>query len=151
MRFGGLLLIDTRDDERAVGAGSTPEGQALQRILSELDIPPLRPVDDNHVLTRSFYLLNSLYGRNNNNPVWVEADSSGSNDGVTALIIGGRDWAGAWAADSFGRPVRPMGTGGPRAREFAYRAGVNMVMVAFTGNYKSDQVHTPILLERLGK
>ncbi|WP_375206442.1 DUF4159 domain-containing protein [Hyphococcus sp.] len=151
MRFGGLLLIDTRDDERAVGAGSTPEGQALQRILGALDIPPLRPVDDNHVLTRSFYLLNSLYGRNNNNPVWVEADSSGSNDGVTALIIGGRDWAGAWAADSFGRPVRPMGTGGPRAREFAYRAGVNMVMVAFTGNYKSDQVHTPILLERLGK
>ncbi len=151
MRFGGLLLIDTRDDERAVGAGSTPEGQALQRILGALDIPPLRPVDDSHVLTRSFYLLNSLYGRNNNNPVWVEADSSGSNDGVTALIIGGRDWIGAWAADSFGRPLRPMGSGGPRAREFAYRAGVNMVMVAFTGNYKSDQVHTPILLERLGK
>ncbi len=151
MRFGGLLLIDTRDDERAVGAGSTPEGAALQRILSALDIPPLIPVDDNHVLTRSFYLLETLNGRSNNNPVWVEADSSGSNDGVTALIIGGRDWAGAWAADSFGRPVRPMNAGGPRARELAYRAGVNMVMVAFTGNYKSDQVHTPILLERLGQ
>lgn len=151
MRFGGLLLIDTRDDERAVGAGSTPESAALQRILGALDIPPLAPVDDNHVLTRSFYLLETLNGRSNNNPVWVEADSSGSNDGVTAIIIGGRDWAGAWAADSFGRPVRPMGTGGPRARELAYRAGVNMVMVAFTGNYKSDQVHTPILLERLGQ
>ncbi|PQA89323.1 DUF4159 domain-containing protein [Hyphococcus luteus] len=151
MRFGGLLLIDTRDDERAVGAGSTPEGAALQRILGALDIPPLTPVDDDHVLTRSFYLLETLNGRSNNNPVWVEADSSGSNDGVTALIIGGRDWAGAWAADSFGRPVRPMNTGGPRARELAYRAGVNMVMVAFTGNYKSDQVHTPILLERLGQ
>ncbi|MEO1135753.1 MAG: DUF4159 domain-containing protein [Pseudomonadota bacterium] len=151
MRFGGLLLIDTRDDERSVGAGTTPEGQALQRILGALDIPPLTPVDAEHVLTRSFYLLSTLNGRTNNNPVWVEADSSGSNDGVTALIIGGRDWAGAWAADSFGRPVRPMGAGGPRARELAYRAGVNMVMVAFTGNYKSDQVHTPILLERLGK
>lgn len=151
MHFGGLLLIDTRDDERAVGAGSTPEGQALQRILGALDIPPLTPVDDQHVLSRSFYLLNSLYGRTNNNPVWVEADSSGSNDDVTSIIIGGRDWAGAWAADSFGRPVKPMGAGGPRARELAYRAGVNMVMVAFTGNYKSDQVHTPILLERLGK
>lgn len=151
MRFGGLLLIDTRDDERAVGAGSTPEGQALQRILGELDIPPLAPVDGNHVLTRSFYLLDALYGRMNDNPVWVEADSSGSNDGVTAIIIGGRDWAGAWAADRFGNPVRPMTSGGPRAREFAYRAGVNMVMVAFTGNYKSDQVHTPILLERLGR
>ena len=151
MRFGGLLLIDTRDDERSVGAGSTPEGAALQRIMGALDIPPLTPVNNTHVLTRSFYLLETLNGRTNNNPVWVEADSSGSNDGVTAIIIGGRDWAGAWAADSFGRPLRPMGTGGPRARELAYRAGVNMVMVAFTGNYKSDQVHTPILLERLGK
>ncbi len=152
MRFGGLLVIDTRDDERAVSAGSTPEGAALQRILGALDIPPLTPVDNKHVLTRSFYLLDTLNGRANNNPVWVEADSSGSNDGVTALIIGGRDWAGAWATDSFGRPVRPRGAGGgPRARELAYRAGVNMVMVAFTGNYKSDQVHTPILLERLGK
>ncbi len=151
MRFGGLLVIDTRDDERSVGAGSTAEGEALQRILSQLNIPPLTPVDDTHVLMRSFYLLNTLTGRMNNNPVWVEAESSGANDGVTAVIIGGRDWAGAWAADSFGRPARPMGPGGPRAREFAYRTGVNMVMVAFTGNYKSDQVHTPILLERLGK
>jgi len=151
MRFGGLLLIDTRDDERAVGGGATPEGESLRRILGELDIPPLTPVDNTHVLTRSFYLLNTLTGRINNNPVWVEADSSGTNDGVTALIIGGRDWAGAWAADEFGRPVRPMGAGGPRDRELAYRAGVNMVMVAFTGNYKSDQVHTPILLQRLGR
>ena len=33
----------------------------------------------------------------------------------------------------------------------AYRAGVNIVMVAFTGNYKSDQVHAPVLLQRLGR
>ena len=156
MQFGGLMLIDTRDDERAVGAGSTPEGEALQRILRGLNIPPLTPVTNEHVLTRSFYLLNNLSGRMNNNPVWVEADSSGTNDGVTAVIIGGRDWAGAWAADSFGNPVKPMGPArcldSPvNPRECTYRAGVNMVMVALTGNYKSDQVHTPILLERLGK
>ena len=36
-------------------------------------------------------------------------------------------------------------------RECAYRAGVNIIMVALTGNYKSDQVHTPVLLERLGR
>lgn len=156
MRFGGLLVIDTRDDERSVGAGTTPEGETLQRILAQLNIPPLTPVDETHVLMRSFYLLNSLTGRMNNNPVWVEAGSSGSNDGVTSVIIGGRDWAGAWAADSFGRPARPMGPARclekyVDPRQCAYRAGVNMVMVAYTGNYKSDQVHTPILLERLGQ
>lgn len=151
MRFGGLIVFDTRDDERAIGPGSTPEAQALQRLLSQLNIPPLAPVAREHVLTRSFYLLPDLFGRQRNNPVWVAAEGGGANDGVTPVIIGGRDWAGAWATDSFGRPLRSMGQGGERARELAYRAGVNIVMVAFTGNYKSDQVHTPILLERLGR
>ena len=154
MRFGGLILFDTRDDERAV-AGTTPEAQAFQAILSQLDIPPLAPVDAEHVLSRSFYLMNDLPGRVGGGPIWAQAGASGANDGVTPVIIGGRDWAGAWATDSFGRPVRPMsrssGRSGDRGRELAYRAGVNMVMVALTGNYKSDQVHTPILLERLGR
>ncbi|MEQ8934814.1 MAG: DUF4159 domain-containing protein, partial [Amphiplicatus sp.] len=97
------------------------------------------------------YLLDDLYGRMRNNPVWVQAAESGPNDGVTPLIIGGRDWAGAWAADRYGQPMRPIARGGERARELSYRAGINIVMVAFTGNYKSDQVHTPILLERLGR
>ncbi len=158
MRFGGLILFDTRDDERAIGAQTTPEGAALQRVLSQLNIPPLTPVDRNHVLSRSFYLLSDLHGRVGHNPVWVASDTAGSNDGVTPVIIGGRDWAGAWATDQFGREVRQMGqwsrpaavcSGGKR--ECAYRAGVNIVMVAFTGNYKSDQVHTPVLLERLGR
>jgi Domain of unknown function (DUF4159)/Aerotolerance regulator N-terminal len=151
MRFGGLVLFDTRDDERAIGPGSTPELQALQNILTKLDTPPLTPVEGANVLLRSFYLLPELQGRLRANPVWVQADASSANDGVTPLIIGGRDWAGAWATDQFGRPLRPMPRGGERARELAYRAGVNMVMVALTGNYKSDQVHTPILLERLGQ
>ena len=152
MRSGGLVVFDTRDDERAIGGAQTPERAALQQLLSELDIPPLAPVKSGHVLTRSFYLLNDLPGRLSGNQVWIQDGAGGSsNDGVTPLIISGRDWAGAWAADSFGRPVRPMGRGGERARELAYRAGVNMVMVALTGNYKADQVHTPILLERLGR
>ena len=82
--------------------------------------------------------------------VWVQA-GEGPNDSVTPLIIGGRDWAGAWASDALARPLFPMTQGGERARAVAMRAGINMAMVAFTGNYKLDQVHTPILLERLGR
>ena len=44
----------------------------------------------------------------------------------------------------------PLVPGEPRQREFAFRAGVNIVMYALTGNYKADQVHIPALLERLG-
>ncbi len=154
MRFGGLLVFDTRDDERAVAGASTPEREALQGILRRLDLPALAPAPPDHVLLRSFYLLPDLPGRMIANPVWVQA-GGGPNDSVTPIIIGGRDWAGAWAkdgnSDATSRPLYPMAVGGERAREIAYRAGVNMVMVALTGNYKSDQVHTPILLERLGR
>ena len=38
-----------------------------------------------------------------------------------------------------------------RQREMAHRFGVNLVMYALTGNYKSDQVHVPAILERLGQ
>lgn len=150
MRFGGLIVFDTRDDERAVAGLDTPERAALREILGQIDTPPLTPLPRDHVLTRSFYLLDDLSGRMDDNPVWVQSAGS-DNDGVTPLIIGGRDWAGAWATDGFGRPLRPMARGGERARELTYRAGVNIAMVAYTGNYKSDQVHTPILLERLGR
>lgn len=150
MRFGGLLVFDTRDDERAVGGAGTPERLALQAILRRLDVPPLAPTPPDHVLLRSFYLLPDLPGRMIAGPVWVQS-GDGPNDSVTPIIIGGRDWAGAWASDAAARPLYPMAAGGERAREIAYRAGINMVMVALTGNYKSDQVHTPILLERLGR
>lgn len=161
MRFGGLIVFDTRDDERAVTGVDTPEGAALKNILSGLDMPPLAPVSEDHVLYRSFYLLADLGGRMATRPVWVQA-GGGPNDSVTPVIIGGRDWAGAWASNALGEPLLPVRTTArpctngegavPRSpRECAVRAGVNMVMVALTGNYKSDQVHTPILLERLGK
>ncbi|MEQ1929413.1 MAG: DUF4159 domain-containing protein [Parvularculaceae bacterium] len=159
MRFGGLLVFDTRDDERSAAGASTPEQSALRDILGQLDVPPLMPLPRDHVLTKSFYLLTDLPGRTADAVVWVQAQGS-ANDGVTPIIIGGRDWASAWATDDFGRPLRAvMGRGDcvanaepgkePTVQECAFRAGINIAMVAYTGNYKSDLVHTTILLQRL--
>ena len=69
------------------------------------------------------------------------------------MVIGGNDWASAWAINRDGQPLYPVGRGyaGDRQREIAFRFGVNLVMYALTGNYKSDQVHVPALLERLGQ
>jgi hypothetical protein len=36
-------------------------------------------------------------------------------------------------------------------RELAYRFGINLVIYALTGNYKTDQVHAPALLQRMGR
>ena len=74
------------------------------------------------------------------------------NDGVTPVVLGANDFAAAWAVDDAGIPMFPVGRGqaGDRQREIAYRFGINLIMHVLTGNYKSDQVHVPALLERLG-
>ena len=79
----------------------------------------------------------------------MEKVPSPNFDGVTSVIIGGNDWAGAWAQEDRGRfTITP---GGEQQREMAYRFGVNLLMVALAGNYKADQVHIPYILQRLHK
>ena len=164
LRTGGLILFDTRDGDVAGLGGSTPEAQALQRLARGLDVPPLEVIPRDHVLTRSFYLLQDYPGRFNAPGLWVEASAPDAeqaegmpfrnlNDGVTPVIIGGNDWASAWAVDARGVAMFPVGRGfaGERQREIAARFGINVIMHVLTGNYKSDQVHVPALLERLGE
>ncbi|MGE6741610.1 DUF4159 domain-containing protein [Allorhizobium pseudoryzae] len=162
MRNGGTVLFDTRDQLSSLDAGGAPSanGQRLQEILANIDIPPLEPTPENHVLTRTFYLLSSFPGRYSGSPLWVEARQDARNsgsqlsstgDGVTPLLITGNDFAGAWAIDDTGRAVLPTVPPDEMQREYAYRAGVNIMMYMLTGNYKADQVHVPALLERLGQ
>ena len=153
MKNGGTILFDTRD-----GREGGPASAALQTLLRRLDLPPLQRVPREHVLTKAFYLLTEFPGRQADGEVWVEARrddaepiSEALGDGVSSVIIGAGDWAGAWASDQYGRPTFSMGPGGERQREYAYRFGVNLVMYALTGNYKADQVHVPALLERMGQ
>jgi hypothetical protein len=142
MHHGGMILFDTRDQ-----GGDGPE--SLQTLAAGLDIPALIPVPGDHVLTRSFYLLRDLPGRFTDAPVFVQQGSDGTNDGVSPVVIGGNDWAAAWAVDHRGEPEFPLVPGGEQQREMAYRFGVNLVMYALTGSYKADQVHLPSILERL--
>ena len=142
---GGLILFDKRDPEQGMG-GSTA---TLRRLTMGLNIPPLQPVPAEHTLRKSFYLLDGFPGRYTDQPVWVEKTPSDQNDAVSSVIVGGNDWAAAWALDETGSPMAEIP--GERQREMAYRFGVNVVMYALTGNYKSDQIHTPIILERLGR
>lgn len=164
LRGGGMIVFDTRDAELAGLTRTTPEARRLQAISRALDIPPLEPVPEDHVLTRTFYLLQDFPGRYRGRDVWVEAAPEGAeqaegmpfrnlNDGVTPVVIGGHDWAAAWAIDDRGSPMFRIGSGmmGEQQREIAYRFGVNLVTHVLTGNYKSDQVHVPALLERLGQ
>jgi Domain of unknown function (DUF4159)/Aerotolerance regulator N-terminal len=168
MKQGGTVLFDTRD---AVLAPPGPGGEArspgmleLRAILSSLDIPELEPVPRDHVLTKTFFLLHDFPGRFTAGQLWIEALQSAKDeeeddtkrparggDGVSSIIITSNDLAGAWATRPDGQAMLPLVPGEPRQREFAFRAGVNIVMYSLTGNYKTDLVHVPALLERLGQ
>ena len=153
LRQGGMVLFDTGDAGVVVPgqAGAGPGEQRLRQLLAGLSLPPLLPVPEDHTLTRSFYLLQEFPGRFAGGMVWVDQAEASVNDGVSSVIIGGNGWAGAWATDEYGSPLYPVVPGGERQREMARRFGVNLVMYALTGNYKTDQVHIPALLERLGQ
>jgi hypothetical protein len=153
MKNGGTILFDLRDPgggAQILGRGGRGT-QALRRLTRDLEIPRLAPVPPDHVLTKSFYLMQDFPGRFSNGTLWVDAGEERVNDGVASVIVGSNDWAGAWAVNEFGRPSFAVVPGGERQREMAYRFGVNLTMYALTGNYKADQVHIPFILERLGQ
>ena len=146
MDQGGSIFIDTR------GADARP---ILQKYLAGLNIPPLQTIPANHVIRRSFYLIDDFPGRLTGGDLWVVNQSLSTHDGVSTLMIGGHDWAGGWSEMNVitrgtGDYVRQYISGLDRDQELSLRFGINLVMYALTGNYKTDQVHVNTILERLG-
>ena len=160
MKNGGTVLFDTRDALTA-RPDSAPTGEALwlSRFLAGVDVPELETVPRDHVITKTFYLLDSFVGRYTTGQTWVEAlppappdgvaRPARSGDSVSPIVITGNDLAAGWASDSDGDPLYPLVPGGTRQRELAIRGGINLVIYTLTGNYKADQVHVRDLLERL--
>lgn len=163
MKQGGTIIFDTRDAlMQRPGDTPTPEGQWLRDFAKNLDLPELEVAPRDHVITKTFYLLDNFVGRYVTGDTWVEAlppepKEGGearpirATDSVSAIVITSNDLAGAWAQDKNGQPLYPLTPGGARQREMALRGGVNLVIYTLTGNYKSDQVHVRDLLERLGQ
>jgi hypothetical protein len=124
---GGMMLIDLR---------SEPEDNLILREAG-IPLPALSPVTAEHPLYRTFYLLQDCPGRIATGTFWSERDLTTRQDNVPALFIGARDWASAWA------------NGSGQQSETALRCGLNLVLYALTGNYKTDQIHVATILERL--
>ncbi len=151
---GGTIIFDTRDQNRSVTSMmNTPNAKALRRITASLNIPPIAPIADDHVLSRSYYLLKGYPGRYSAGTLWLEQQSVSGRDNVSSVLIGSNDWAGAWADARNSRDgyTRFGDNKNARQQELSIRFGINLVMYALTGNYKADQVHIPHILERLGK
>lgn len=138
---GGMLMIDTQQGE--VDASSpiaSPEMNQVRTLFGGLATASLKPADKNHVIFRSFYLLNQKPEYDLTGRLWIEEDSILPNEGLSSVILTGGDWMRLWGYAS-----------DPMDAEMSYRFGVNIVLYALTGNYKADQVHMNTILERLGE
>ena len=163
MHNGGTIVFDTRDAlTSGPGDPPSPESLWLRKLLAGVDVPVLEPVPRDHVVTKTFYLIDGFVGRTETGQTWIEAlppidpkdrvnRPARAGDSVSPIIIASNDLAAAWATHDDGSPLYPLDPGGPRQRELALRGGVNLVMYALTGNYKADQVHARDLLERLAR
>lgn len=136
--YGGFLLLDSVD-------GGAPFDLAVRRELTRaLPESPLARVPSDHVLYKSFYLLDHQGGRQLVAP-YLEGALLG---GRLAAVYSKNDLGGAWSRDDRGDWEYLVEPGGDDQREQAFRLGVNLVMYATCLDYKDDQVHLPFILKR---
>jgi hypothetical protein len=142
LTFGGFLIIDS-----AEGSTDGAFDQSVRQLLSAVFPPPqpgLDLVPPDHVVYKSFYLLDRPVGRLALSPT-MEAVIRGDRM-VVAYVQ--NDMGGAWSRDNFGNYEFPCEPDGERQRELSFRMGVNLVMYALCLDYKTDQVHVPFIMRR---
>ena len=142
LTYGGFLLIDS-----AEGAAGGDVDAAVRKLVAAIFPSPsrgLEPVPVDHVVYKSFYLLESAAGRVAASPI-MEAVTVGERLAVAYVQ---NDLGGAWMRDSYGNYQFACEPDGEPQREAAFRLGVNVVMYALCLDYKTDQVHVPFIMRR---
>jgi hypothetical protein len=144
LTFGGFMLVDN-----AEGATEGAFDNSLRKLVAAM-FPPsesakgLEIVPAEHVVYKSFYLLDKPLGR----LAIAPALEGVTHDQRLVLAYVANDLGGAWARDDFGNYDFTCEPGGERQRELAFRLGVNLVMYALCLDYKSDQVHVQTIMKR---
>ncbi len=140
LTWGGFLLADAND-------GSVGDGfdacfrREVARILPQ---SPLSRLPQDHVIFKSFYLLDRQGGRLLVRP-FLEHAKVGQR---AAIVYSQNDLAGAWSRDLQGEWEFEVSPGGENQRETALRTGVNLVLYALCLDYKEDAVHLPFIMKR---
>jgi hypothetical protein len=140
LTYGGTILIDSADAD----PGGPFDGSIRREIARILPRQGFERIPSDHVLYKSFYLIDRQAGR---------TIRTSYLEGITlekrlAVVYSQNDLGGAWARDAFGRWEHQVTPGGERQRELTYRLGINIMMYALCLDYKEDLVHAPFILKR---
>ena len=140
--FGGFLFLDN-----AEGRVGGPFEDSARKLVADLFPAPqagLEPLSADHVIYKSFFLIDSPAGRVAASPR-LEAVF---HDKRATVVYSANDLGGAWDRDDFGNWAHQCYPGGEAQREMAFRLGINLAMYALCLDYKTDQVHVPFILKR---
>lgn len=135
---GGVLFID-----RSSILGNSEI--FAEELIRDLGLKNLQEVNLKHTLNRSFYLTRGTFvGRTSTtNSIWQQQAPDSS-----PVLIAAHDFVGAWANKN-GQYIKPLTHRTPDAREQSLRAGVNFIMYALLGNYKTDQLQTEEIFKNM--
>lgn len=136
--LGGMIVFDAADGgtdlgfERDAAAllGRILPGAALSRVAGD------------HVLYRSFYLVDAPLGRTNTYDHVLGVQEEGR---LKVLLIR-NDLGGALARGPDRLFSHPCVPGGAEQREWAFRFAVNILLYATCTDYKADRAHVETLL-----
>jgi hypothetical protein len=142
LNLGGVLFVDDSNPE--VGSFGRSVRQELQRVLPE---SPIVRLPEQHVLYKSYYLLERPVGRVDG-LAYLEAIISGK---MLRVVLSSHDIVGALAQQRGGGWTFQVEPGGPQQRELAMRLAVNLAMYVLCLDYKDDQVHAEELMRRRGR
>jgi len=140
LNWGGFMLADSNDGSNGDGFDASLRRE-LARVLPG---SPLTRLPADHVVFKSFYLLDRFGGRLLVRP-FLEAATVGKR---VAVVYSQNDLGGAWSRDEHGDWEFEVSPGGEGQREIAIRTGVNLVFYAMCLDYKEDAVHVPYIMKR---
>jgi hypothetical protein len=132
--LGGLILFDATD-----GAFTASVRALLAKLVPSAE---LAPVGRDHVLYRSFYLVDTPMGRTRTHDHVLGIQE----EGRLQVLLMRNDLGGALAETPDGLAAYPCTPGGADQREWAIRFAVNILLYATCTDYKADRAHVETLL-----
>ena len=136
--LGGLILFDAAD-----GGADLAFTRSVRELLGRI-MPgsELAPVSGEHVVYRSFYLVDFPWGRTQVHDSLLAVQE----EGRLKVMLTRNDLGGALAETDSGLAAYPCSPGGADQREWAIRFGVNILLYATCTDYKADRAHVETLL-----
>jgi hypothetical protein len=138
LRFGGTLLVD------APSSSDPFWGSARREIGAVLPAATLRPLAADHVVFKSFFLLDGAVGRTRDDKHLYGIELGGR----AAVLFSANDLLGALERDRFGTWRFDCEPEGESQREMSFRLATNILMYATCLDYKADQVHIPFIMKK---